>query len=82
MTIELFLYSQQDCQLCDEFKKTIEPFLTEKNVILHDIDIGNDLELKQRYAARIPVLVCGNTEICEVRVDQQALQSFLSSHSD
>lgn len=82
MSIELFLYSRHDCGLCDEFKQAVEPFLTEKNLRLRVIDIDNDLELKQRYGARVPVLVYKNVEICEVKPDLEAIQSHLSLAPD
>ncbi len=82
MSTELFLYSKHDCHLCDEFKESVAPFLTGKNIVLSVIDIDNDLELKQRYGARVPVLVFGNTEICELKPDFEAIQTFLALHTD
>jgi len=74
---ELILYTAKGCQLCEEIKKQLELPLARNNVVCHIIDIDGDLELQHRYAARIPVLVSGNQEICEGVLDVLALESFL-----
>lgn len=60
-------------------QEELQTLLPSNSVELHVIDIGDDLELRHRYGARIPVLVCANHEICEAKLDMLALQSFLAS---
>jgi Glutaredoxin-like domain (DUF836) len=74
---ELYLYTAKNCPLCVEMQEQLEGLLATKNLAYHIIDIGGDLELQHRYGARIPVLVSGNKEICEVKLDLKALQTFL-----
>ena len=77
MITELFLYTAKQCELCLEMQKEVQNLLDDKAVIVHVIDINSDPGLQHRYGARIPVLVGGNQEICEVKLDVLALQSFL-----
>lgn len=77
MITELFLYTAKQCELCLEMQKEVQNLLDDKAVIVHVIDINSDPGLQHRYSARIPVLVGGNQEICEVKLDVLALQSFL-----
>ena len=77
MTTELFLYSRVQCELCEQMQKDLQGFLTGKALIVHVIDIGDDVELMHRYGARIPVLVSGNRELCELKLDVPVLESFL-----
>ena len=79
MIKELFLYTKKDCPLCIEMQEELLTLLPSKSVEYHVIDIGDDPELRHRYGARIPVLACGNQEICEVKLDILALQSFLAT---
>lgn len=77
MITELFLYTTKQCELCLEMQKEVQNLLDDKAVIVHVIDINGDPGLQHLYGARIPVLVVGNQEICEVKLDVLALQSFL-----
>lgn len=80
MTRELFLYTRKQCDLCTHMHRELRDILTEDDVIIHLVDIEGDGELIHRYGARIPVLVAGNNEICELKLDRQALDSYLSSN--
>ncbi len=78
MISELFLYTTKQCELCVEMQTDLQKLLEDKAVIVHVIDISGDVDLQHRYGARIPVLVGDKQEICEVKLDVPALQSFLS----
>lgn len=82
MTREIFLYSRKNCSLCVELQNHLQPLLTGKDVSLQVIDIDNDAELLHRYGARVPVLVTGQREICELRLDVDALQAWLQEGQD
>ena len=58
-------------------REQLQGLLAAKDIAYYIIDIGSDPELHHRYGARIPVLVSGNEEICEVKLDLKALQTFL-----
>lgn len=77
MIRELYLYTARDCPLCVEMQEQLQGLLAAKDIAYYIIDIGSDPELQHRYGARIPVLVSGNEEICEVKLDLNALQTFL-----
>lgn len=80
MIKELFLYTSKDCKLCSEMQETLEKILPARGLSCHLIDIEGDPDLKHRYGARLPVLVGGNKEICEVVFDREALESFISDN--
>ena len=44
----------------------------------HEIDIDRDPELIRRYDARVPVLCCGDNEICHFFFDESALRATLA----
>ena len=74
MTRELFLYSKTDCPLCDSFKTELD----NHNIQHHVIMIDNDLELKQRYGARVPVLEAGSIVVCEAQFQQELIKKFMN----
>lgn len=71
--VELFLYTRAVCPLCDVFRDSLDA----RGLVYHTIDVDTDPELKHRYGARLPVLVCGDTEICEGRYNDQAVDRYL-----
>ena len=42
------------------------------------VPIDNDAELELAYGTLVPVLVCGDLEICHYFLDKQALRRVLS----
>ena len=78
MSPEVFLYTRSDCELCHIMSAELEEYVRNGQLILRHVDIEGDAELTHRYGARIPVLVSGNREICEIKLDNQALRAFLS----
>lgn len=66
---ELFLYSRASCSLCDRLGESLD----RRGLAYHLIDVDTDPELRHRYGARLPVLVAGDTEICEGRFDESVL---------
>ena len=79
MSQEFFLYSRKECGPCEDFKSELRAALGDGDYIVRVINIDNDAELEHQYGARIPVLVCGTTEICELRFDPSSLSSFFAA---
>jgi len=77
MPVEFFLYSKSSCSACDVFKTQLE----QDGVLYYLIDIAADPELQQRYGARIPVLVAGDTEVCEGVYSAQAVTQYVRSRN-
>ena len=73
--IELFLYTRAGCTACDVFSEALDGH----GLKYHTIDIDTDPELIYRYGARIPVLVAGDTEVCEGRYNKTAVSRLLQS---
>ena len=48
------------------------------SVSWREIDIDRDTELIRRYDARVPVLCCGESEICHFFFDESALLARLA----
>jgi thioredoxin reductase (NADPH) len=42
------------------------------------VPIDNNKELEQAYGTKVPVLVCGDEEVCHYFLDMQALKQVCS----
>ena len=71
----LTLYGRHNCHLCHEMHAELERLRPELGFDLETVDVHGSPELEQRYGARIPVLVCDGTELCEARLDHDAVRA-------
>ncbi len=81
MITELLLYSKLECSLCDKVKEQLQSLKDIFKFEYQTIYIDRDPELVHRYSARVPVLVAGNKEICELGFDRNAVCSYLQENS-
>ena len=77
--VEFFLYSKPECQLCDTFLIQLKKLLEVGSYTCHIINVDSDPELKQRYGARIPVLVAGNMELCEQVFNKETITNYINN---
>jgi len=77
--LELTLYYREQCHLCDAMRKALVAFSRSQQPLdWREIDIDRDPELIRRYDARVPVLCCGDSEICHFFFDESALRAMLA----
>jgi hypothetical protein len=60
-------------------QESLDRVLADRDITYRVIDISQDVELQHRYGARLPVLVSGNDEICELVLDLQVLESYITA---
>ena len=73
------IYTRSECHLCEEMLDGLKSWQNRFNFELQIVDIDQDLSLTDRFAARIPVLAVGDTEICQYHLDENALLAFLKN---
>jgi hypothetical protein len=74
---EVTLYTRLGCHLCDEAKAAIAPLLSEFGIVLHEVNIENDLVLEERYGSDIPVLFIGPRKAAKHRVNVEQFERQL-----
>ncbi len=74
---EVTLYTRSGCKLCDEAKAALAPLLREFGATLHEVDIDQDPELRERYTNDVPVIFLGPRKIAEHRLDPVQLRRQL-----
>ncbi|HET7150399.1 MAG TPA: glutaredoxin family protein [Candidatus Acidoferrum sp.] len=66
---DVTLYSRPGCHLCEEAKSAIVPLLHEFGATLREVNIDEDVALKELYGWDIPVILIGRHKAAKHRVD-------------
>jgi glutaredoxin len=66
---DVTLYTRPGCHLCDEAREAIAPLLREFGAVLHEVDVDEDMALKERYGWDVPVIFIGQRKAAKHRVD-------------
>jgi glutaredoxin-like protein DUF836 len=75
----LTLLGKPDCHLCHEMHEVVAPVAAELGLTLVERDVGEDPELKRRYALDIPVLLAGEVEVARHRTSADELRRRLAA---
>ncbi|WP_250472725.1 glutaredoxin family protein [Caballeronia sp. GAFFF1] len=73
------LYGRAWCHLCEDMRAELEPIAQRFGVAIEWIDIDDDPLLEARYNERVPVLMLDGAEVCEHRLDANAVLAALAS---
>lgn len=71
------VYGRPECHLCDELVAALKPWQSRYGFLIEQVNIDTDATLTSRYAARIPVLVLDDVEVCQYFLDEKQLQQVL-----
>jgi Glutaredoxin-like domain (DUF836) len=74
----LTLLTRAYCHLCDEMRAALAPFAADGRIAVEEIDIDREEALEKRWGDKVPVLLCGDIELCHYRLDRAALASHLA----
>lgn len=77
MSVQLTLFIREGCHLCDDMEQAVREYESEFDFEIQRVPIDNDAELEKAYGTTVPVLVCGDVEICHYFLDKQALMRVL-----
>ena len=72
------LYGRHNCHLCHEMQLQLEALRPALQFDLDIVDVQGVPALEHLYGARVPVLIFDGTELCEARLDLDAVRSCLS----
>jgi len=75
----LSIYTRAECHLCEEMLESLNSWQSRFDFKVKIVDIDQDPSLTDRFAARIPVLVMGDIEICQYYLDENALSIFFKN---
>jgi glutaredoxin len=74
---EVTLYTRPGCHLCEEAKAAITPLLREFGASLREVNIDDDLVLRERYGWDVPVIYLGARKVAKHRVNLEQFRRQL-----
>lgn len=77
----LTLMYREYCGLCRQMRDDLQPYLCRYGLTLEILDVDSRPDWEARYDELVPVLLCGETEICHWHLDEAALLAFLESRT-
>ncbi len=80
--IEFTVYARHGCHLCEDLLLQLHELQQAHGFLIRDIDIDADPQLVERYGTRVPVVTCGEREICHYFLDQAAVMQVLSNQAN
>lgn len=72
------VYSRGCCVLCEEMVGGLRHMQHDWRFAMDVIDVDSDPALAQRYGENVPVLACGEREICRHFLQHDAVTAFLA----
>lgn len=66
---DVTMYTRPGCHLCEESKAAMAPLLREFGAILREVNVNEDVVLKERYGEDLPVIFIGPRKAAKHRVD-------------
>ena len=75
MTVKL--YSGADCHLCHEAREILNRVGREVSLVVTEVDVAADPDLRSRYGDQIPVIVAGESKISKGIPDESAIRRRL-----
>jgi len=71
------LYGRAWCHLCEDMRAELESIAAQHGIPIEWIDIDEDPLLEARYDERVPVLALDGVELCQYRLDADAVHAAL-----
>lgn len=76
--IELTVYSRHGCHLCEDLLQQLYGLQQEHSFRIIEVDVDSSPQLVERYGTQVPVVTCGEEQLCHYFLDQAAILRVLS----
>jgi hypothetical protein len=73
----LTVYSRRYCHLCDDMIAGLRRLQAGNAFEFDTVDVDRDPSLARRYGEKVPVLACGERELCHYRLEPAVVTAFL-----
>jgi glutaredoxin len=67
---EVVVYSRRGCHLCDVVKETLTHAQGKADFVLREVDIDNDVQLRQQYNDEVPVVFIDGRKVFKYRMNE------------
>jgi len=79
--ITFTVYSRHGCHLCEDLLQQLYALQQAHVFNIEEIDVDSSPQLSERYGQQVPVVTCGNQQLCHYFLDQAAILQRLSGVS-
>ena len=80
--LELQVMVRQGCHLCEELMELLARHPRAAEFLVASLDVDSRADWQAKYGLRVPVVLAGETEICEYFLDFERLEQALNqSHA-
>lgn len=73
------IYSRRGCHLCDELLEKLENLCRGYRVEIDVLDVDTRSDWREAYGQRVPVLRCGERELCHYFLDTPSVEAVLAT---
>ncbi len=77
--IEFTVYSRYGCHLCEDLLQQLSQLQQAHNFRILEVDVDSRPQLIEQYGSQVPVVTCGDEQICHYFLDQAAVLQQLKN---
>ena len=78
--IEFTVYYRIGCHLCEDLLQQLSLLQQDNAFNIIEIDVDTCSQLVKQYGSLVPVVTCGETQICHYFLDQAAVLQSLKNN--
>lgn len=77
--IEFTVYSRIGCHLCEDLLQQLNALQQVHGFTILEVDVDSRPQLIEQYGLQVPVVTCGDEQICHYFLDQAAILQALEA---
>ena len=78
--IEFIVYSRYGCHLCEDLLQQLTPLQQAHDFNIVQVDVDSSPQLIEQYGSQVPVVTCGDEQICHYFLDQASILRVLTGN--
>lgn len=76
--ITFTVYSRQECHLCEDLLAQLIQLQQVYDFKITEVDVDSSPQLIEQYGSQVPVVTCGDEQLCHYFLDQAAVMQVLT----
>ena len=76
--ITFTVYSRQGCHLCEDLLVQLIQLQQVNDFKITEVDVDSSPKLIEQYGSQVPVVTCGDEQLCHYFLDQAAVMQVLT----
>ena len=76
--ITFTVYSRHGCHLCEDLLVQLIQLQQVHDFKITEVDVDSSPQLIEQYGSQVPVVTCGDEQLCHYFLDQAAIMQVLT----